>query len=536
MISQSYSPGTIKILFRAFVILIFPFFFCGCSSYPKTTTSVESPSSSKTLVDHGRKVATRDWRELISYIKASNTGVKDEFGYSVSLSADGNTLAVGALYEDSENNKANNSGAVYVFTRDGNEWDQQEYIKASNAGIHDLFGYSVSLSADGNILVVGAPYEDSKAQGIGGDQENNGAKNSGAVYVFTRDGNEWSQQEYIKASNTETDDSFGKSLNLSADGSTLVVGAPYEDSKAQGIGGDQENNGAKNSGAVYVFTRDGNGWSQQEYIKAYNSEAFDMFGKSLNLSADGSTLVVGAPYKTRDTGAVYVFTRDGNGWSQQEYIKASNAEGHNEGAFSVFVDDGDVFGYSVSLSADGNTLAVGALGEDSKAQGVGGDQTNNEKRKSGAVYVFTRNGNEWDQQEYIKASNTEIYDRFGNSLSLSADGNILAVGAFYEDSSARGVGGDQENNEAKESGAAYMFARDENGKWTQQSYIKASNTGVKDFFGNSLSLSADGNILAVGAIGEDSSSKKVGGNQENNRAENPGAVYVYTGLNPVKEK
>ena len=99
------------------------------------------------------------------------------------------------------------------------------YFKASNTGADDLFGHSIALSADGNTLAVGAVYEDSAATGIGGNQADNSAIDSGAVYVFTRAGSSWSQQAYFKASNTDAGDGFGDSLALPSDASTLAVGA-----------------------------------------------------------------------------------------------------------------------------------------------------------------------------------------------------------------------------------------------------------------------------------------------------------------------
>ncbi|MEB2347675.1 MAG: integrin, partial [Comamonadaceae bacterium] len=145
------------------------------------------------------------------------------------------------------------SGAVYIFTRSGSTWSQQAYVKASNTGADDEFGASLALSADGGTLAVGAFGEKSNATGIDGDQANNSAAYSGAVYVFTRSGSTWSQQAYVKASNTDADDYFGRRLALSADGSTLAVGAYLEDSNATGIGGDQANNSAGSSGAVYLY-------------------------------------------------------------------------------------------------------------------------------------------------------------------------------------------------------------------------------------------------------------------------------------------
>src|SRR5262249_12475652 len=155
---------------------------------------------------------------------------------------------------------ASNAGAVYVFTRSGSLWNLQAYIKASNTEAGDSFGASVALAADGSILAVGAPLEDSSATGINNSQAN-GATDSGAVYVFARSGSVWAQQAYVKASNTGAGDEFGFSVALSPDGLTLAAGAIAEDSAATGVGGDQSSNAASNAGAAYTFARTGVVWS-----------------------------------------------------------------------------------------------------------------------------------------------------------------------------------------------------------------------------------------------------------------------------------
>src|SRR5207247_1712574 len=147
------------------------------------------------------------------------------------------------------------------------------YFKASNTDANDTFGDSIVLSADGTTLAVSAPSEASAATGINGDQTNNSAFGAGAVYVFTRSGSSWSQQAYLKASNTEAGDVFGWSLALSADGNTLAVGADLEDSALIGVTAGSVNegtalNGASQAGAVYVFTRSGASWTQHAYMKA----------------------------------------------------------------------------------------------------------------------------------------------------------------------------------------------------------------------------------------------------------------------------
>jgi hypothetical protein len=392
-----------------------------------------------------------------AYLKASNSGVSDYFGTSVALSDD--TLAVGASGEDSvaqgvggsqDDNSAENSGAVYVFRRTGTAWQQEAYLKASNSGTEDIFGYTVALS--GNTLAVGAHGEDSAAQGVDGNQDDNSAANSGAVYVFRRTGTAWQQEVYLKASNSGTEDIFGYTVALSDD--TLATGAFGEDSAAQSVGGDQNDESAESSGAVYVFRRTGTVWQQEAYLKASNSGTVDHFG--YDVAVAGDTLAVGSIYEDSTTqgvdgnqyddsaansGAVYVFRRTGTDWQQEAYLKSSNS------------GTGDEFGTSVALSGD--TLAVGAIQEDSAAQGVGGDQDDSSATASGALYVFRRTGTGWQQEAYLKASNSGADDFFGVSVALSDD--TLAVGALYEDSAAQGVEGNQDDNFATNSGAVYIF-------------------------------------------------------------------------------
>ncbi|MGQ9425591.1 hypothetical protein ACXYTJ_07980 [Gilvimarinus sp. F26214L] len=162
------------------------------------------------------------------------------------------------------------------------------------------------------------------------------------------------------------------------------------------------------------------------------------------------------------------------------------------------------FGYSVALSAAGNTLAVGARGESSNAIGINGDPTDNSAPSSGAVYVFTRTGGEWAQQAYVKTLNTEERDMFGTSIALSNGGSVLAVGARGESSNAVGINGDHANNLAEESGAVYVYARDGE-SWSLVAYVKATNTDGFDGFGSSVALAGDGRSLAVGAYEETSS-------------------------------
>jgi hypothetical protein len=494
----------------------------------------------------------------VAYLKASNTRTNDHFGnggtlegHGVALSGDGSTLAVSAPYESSgakgvNGNQADNSiygaGAVYVFIRSASGWSQQAYIKASNPCQSCRFGHVVSLSQDGNTLAVSAHFEPSASKGINGNQNDKSIPQAGAVYVFTRAGSIWTQQAYVKASNTgevgeQADgDQFGFSIGLSADGNTLAVGAISEDSGAKGINGDQNDNSQQGSGAVYVFTRTGaasqSTWSQQAYIKAANTDANDLFGYSVGLSADGSTLaasaydedgssrVINGPYdkNRRGAGAIYVFTRTAGTWSQQAYLKASNAEA------------GDSLGYAIAISQDGNTIAGGAGDEDCLTPGInppGCDNDLKTDQSSGAAYVFVRSGTTWTQQAFIKASNPGKEDWFGSRLALSGDGDTLAVGAQLENGGSKGVNGNQKDQSAEDSGVLYLFTRTGT-TWVQKAYVKATSTKAYDEFGSAMALSKDGKLMAVGARAESSASKGVNGNPNDTSAPGAGAVYIFT--------
>lgn len=459
-----------------------------------------------------------------AYLKASNTGTDDAFGWSIAISGD--TAVVGAVNEASNatgvngnatNNSAPFSGAAYVFVRVAGLWSQQAYLKPSNTGSGDSFGHAVAISGD--TIVVGAPYEDSSATGVNGNGTNNASAESGAAYVFVRSGNVWSQQAYLKASNTGTGDRFGYSVAVSGD--TVVVGADSEDSSATGVNGNGASNASAESGAAYIFVRSGTTWSQQAYVKASNTGSGDSFGWSVGISAD--TVVIGAPGEdsaatgingdsandaAESSGAAYVFVRSGTNWSQQAYVKASNTEAN------------DFFGYSIAVSAE--TLVVGAVNEDSSATGVNGNAFDNSATDSGAAYVFTRSSGSWSQQAYLKASNTGANDFFGSAVAISGD--LIVSGAPYEYSAATGVNGDGTDNSVPDAGAAYQFQRI-GSVWSQRAYLKASNTETGDRFGYSVAVST---TVVVGAIGEGSSATGVNGNQSDNSATDSGAAYAFT--------
>lgn len=413
-----------------------------------TPEEVEELALTQVILDAGAVnilgTSGETWVEQ-AFIAAPNIEAGDLFGSSVALSADGNTLAVSAVLEGSSatgidgdmgNNDAPGSGAVYVFTREvsGEEtvWTPQAYIKASNTDEGDQFGSVVALSADGQWLAVSAVQEASNAAGIDGDPSSNAAPGAGAVYMFSRDPDSWSQHAYIKASNSGADDLFGGALALNHDGTRLAVGASGESSSASGINGDGFNDAAPDSGAVYVFDRSGLSWTQTAYLKAAAPGAGDRFGWSLALNGDGNRLIAGAPREdsnaagingdaanneTTNTGAAYIFDYANGAWSQSTYLKASNA------------DDLDELGYSVAISSGGDFALATAWREGGNSSGVNGNQSLDFVLDSGAAYLFTVDDNVWRQQTYIKASQNAFNLQFGWDSAFARDGAVLGISA-----------------------------------------------------------------------------------------------------------
>ncbi|ABX07770.1 Integrin alpha beta-propellor repeat protein (plasmid) [Herpetosiphon aurantiacus DSM 785] len=482
------------------------------------------PTRHTAAIPHG--LTTHDWQILTSFFpptqqaffKASNTGPQDFFGSRVAV--DDDTVVITAPQEDSSttgvnstpNEEASESGAAYVFVRTNGLWTQQAYLKPSNTSPGDAFGESVAIDQD--TIVIGAFKEDSSTTGVN-SMPNEEALNAGAAYVFVRTNGLWTQQAYLKASNTDADDAFGTAVSVSQD--SIVVSAINEDSSTTGVNS-TPNEEALNAGAAYVFVRTNELWTQQAYFKASNTGADDMFGRSVALYA--TTLVVGAYLEdsnTRgvnnppneaapDAGAAYVFERVNGHWVQQAYLKASNP------------GETDRFGISVALES--STIVVGAYLEDSSTAG-GQSDPNEQAPDAGAAYVFVRIMDTWYPQAYLKASNIDAGDRFGASVAVHGD--LLLIGAYLEASSSSGIDSIP-NNDAPGAGAAYLFLRT-NHRWTQQSYLKASNTGLNDTFGIRGAL-YQGTIV-IGAYQEDSST--VGVNPPSNEeASDSGAAYVYT--------
>jgi len=300
----------------------------------------------------------------------------DEFadqGYSVAISADGDTALVGAPYYDSF------TGAAWVYTRSGSAWTLQAKLSSKEASGNVQQGYSVALSSDGNIALIGGKTD----------------AGTGAAWVFTRSGSTWSERAKLIGGEASGDAEQGSSVALSADGETALIGG-YVDEK--GVG------------AAWVFTGSGSSWTQQgkKLVGAHGAGVIEQ-GTSVALSGDGDTALIGGPFAEKEEGAAWVFTRSGSTWKEQEQLPAGTGAGEKTGQ-----------GQSVALSADGSTALIGGPGED---------------EATGAAWVFTRSGETWSQQggELLGEDATLKEAQQGHSVSLSETGNTALIGGYHDD-------------------------------------------------------------------------------------------------------
>jgi hypothetical protein len=381
--------------------------------------------------------------------KLSGGEAEARFGASAALSADGSTLMIGAPQAKTS------QGAVWVFARSGATWTQQGEALTSPESVSEspvdecaeeatdedgecAFGTSVALSADGNTALVGDP--------SAGDMP-------GAAWVFTRSEGAWTRGPALAGGGEAGEGRFGKSVSLSSDGNTALVGVP---SAAYGRGG------------AWVFTRSGPTWTRELVLVDDEASRLAYFGRSVALSGDGRTALIGAPGYASYEGAAWTFTRSGSTWTQQHRLSAGSesVEGH--------------FGKSVALSADGGTALVGAQGD-----GAG----------HGAVWTFRRAGaeSEFAQQGKKLVGAVEGGEpHFGASVALSGDGATALVGAPRAEAGL---------------GLVSVFTRT-GSTWSEKPALGGSEAVGKGWSGASVALSSDGEVAAIGAPRDQ---KKAGG-------------------------
>jgi hypothetical protein len=365
------------------------------------------------------------WHE-VQKIVASDRAVEDRFGSAISIS--GNYAIAGAWFEDEDTSGGNTmdeAGSAYIFKRDGyGKWSEVQKIIASDRTIGDHFGRSVSIS--GSMIIVGATQEDEDTSG------NNTFSDAGSAYIFKMDESGiWHEIQKIVASDRNVDDHFGLSVDISD--KYIVVGARDEDEDVLG------ENTVDGAGSAYIFECDQNGnWFEVQKVAAPFRGLADQFGVSVCVS--DNYIGIGACTEDENAseedslanaGSTYIFEREVNGsWSLAQKIIASDREGE------------EYFGNEVCIS--GNRMIIGAHYEDNNALGE------DSLEYAGAAYIFTRNSNnEWVETQKIVASDRDVFDFFGYSVSISGD--YVIAGARTECEDANG------ENTLEYAGSAYFF-------------------------------------------------------------------------------
>ena len=361
-------------------------------------------------------------------LTASDGSELDEFGYAVAI--DGNTAVVGAQHD--ETSPGAFTGSAYVFVRVGDTWTEQAHLTASGAHSSNNFGVSVGISGD--TIVVGSNNHDTPTAPFGrayvfvrtgnawtlqatlapsvvpntagfgdvvaisGDTiivHATTGQDQGYIAKFARSGTTWQEGVDFIALDGVDGDRFGRALAISEDEHTIVAGSKFNDTAA-----------GEHAGSVYSFILTGSTWNET-HVFASDAAAFDNFGFSVAVS--GNTLVVGAPADDTaagvEAGSVYVFVRDGVGWTEQAHLVASDAAAHDE------------FGRAVAVRGD-----VIVSGADLRPSTAGS--------QVGAVYLFTRSGTQWTEESILSASDGSEFDAFGASVAISAD--QLLVGTGFE--------------------------------------------------------------------------------------------------------
>jgi IPT/TIG domain/FG-GAP repeat len=364
---------------------------------------------------------------LVQQAKLQGSGEvgNGRFARSVALSAYGNTALIGGPRD------SGNRGTVWVFTRSGSTWTQQAKLESGENGkqsAHLYFGRGVALSADGNTVLIG---------------DRGSRRNIGAAWVFTRSGSTWTQRAKLEGSGEIGAARFGSPVSLSADGGTALIGGYADDGRV---------------GAAWVFTGSGSTWTQQAKLEGGGELGRGQFGRSVALSGDGDSALIGGFTDHHKLGAAWIFTRSGSTWTQQTKLQAGGELGRGE------------FGRSVALSGDGGTALIGGFTDNGAV---------------GAAWVFTGSGSTWTQQTELEGGGEAGSGEFGHGAALSADGNTALIGGSTDEGGL---------------GAAWIFTR-ANGLWTQQgSKLAIGKESAVAGFGWSVALSAEGSTALIGGF------------------------------------
>ncbi len=379
-------------------------------------------------------------------IEASDKSSDDRFGRGVAMSSDGTTFVVGAWKENNSGN--DNAGSAYIFTKVAGVWTEQQKITGGSSNPeHDQFGESISISGDGNTIVIGTKYQDDDSAPL----------KVGMAYVFEKSGATWTETAQLTASDQQADDEFGYSVAISKNGSTIIVGAHNEDT------------GGTNAGSAYVFQKSGATWSEQAKIQGSDTTTHDSFGSVVDISSDGNTAAISADAHdggAANTGAVYVFTRSGATWTQHSKLLASDKAADDD------------FGEGMSMNDNGDVLVAGSPKEDTTA----GTTSN-----AGSSYVFRLSGGVWSQEAKLEHAGPGVDDFAGAAITISGNGKVVYISS------------DTDDQTATDSGAVFVFKNTTGSTWVEKTTLKDTTPATGNEFGSGVGVDNTGRNVVVGS-------------------------------------
>jgi len=392
-----------------------------------------APTLDANITKNIKVKTTNNWIEEAKLL-ASDGEIYDEFGSNVAI--DGKYAVIGAPKDD---DNGNNAGGAYIYQRNGENWNQVEKLLASDGKEGDKFGDAVSINED--CIIIGARNDDDDIGDL-----------AGSAYIYKHNGNNWTEEAKLIASDIDGGDKFGTSVDIYQD--YAIIGAPGND-----------DNGS-DSGSAYIFKRCGEKWIEMEKLLASDGGYDFNFGLSVAIERD--TALIGAPH---GYGATYVFRYNGANWFEETKLNASDGQ------------VGDKFGWSVSLNND--YAVIGAIYDDDNGQ------------NSGSAYIFNRGTLNWTEETKLLASDGDVDDVFGHSVSIS--GNYIIIGSPNDD----------DNGEY--SGSAYVYRRNFS-TWDEEKLLSSDGT-AGDVFGDQVAI--DGNYIIIAA------------REDDDIADNAGSAYIF---------
>lgn len=379
---------------------------------------------------------------LVKTLSSPNAIANGGFGTVINISEDGNRVIIGAVDAGFTTNGEN---AVYIFVRNGNDW----VIEADSSLGSGNYGFSVALNNDASIAVIGSPLE-----------------NQGAVYVLERTGSNWAIQlgGALISPNGVANGAYGSSVSINGDGDRIAVGA-Y---------GEQTGFFSTTSGRAYVYIRSGGAWNLEASLVSDNPELSGAFGRSIAINTLGDRVIVGAINEDSaqaDSGTVYIFSRTDVTWSLESTLIPT-------------IDVEENFGISVAINSVGDKAVVGQSHFDGVAL-------------QGRVYVYSRSGTTWSEEQVLSSdSPNELYN-FGVSVDINTLGDKIIVGASNE-----------QVNTITGAGATYIFTS-VLGTWNQEQKLTSANAETNGRYGQATTIDGDGDTIAVGASEEDNTEGRV---------------------------